>query len=75
MDYSLLIGVHNLDVAANALQQQQQDVPPAPAQSECSMGEGGSNCGAAAAGESVGAFERQGSKVRHWPDSEFCAPC
>ena len=60
MDYSLLIGVHNLDVAAKETTSDlQQELP---AQSECSMGEG-SNCGATASGESLGAFERQGSKV------------
>ena len=62
MDYSLLIGVHNLDLAAKetTTTDPQQDMS---AQSECSMGEG-SNCGAAASGEGIVAFERQGSKVR-----------
>ena len=61
MDYSLLIGVHNLDLAAKeTTSDPQQDMS---AQSDCSMGEG-SNCGAAASGEGLVAFERQGSKVR-----------
>ena len=64
MDYSLLIGVHNLDVAAKETTNSADVQQELPAQSECSMGEG-SNCGANAAGESLGAFERQGSKVRN----------
>ena len=61
MDYSLLIGVHNLDVAAKETTSEVQQADVA-AQSECSMGEG-STCGANASGEGLGAFERQGSKV------------